>query len=84
MPGTILRLPSSVSIRPARHFSRVVLPAPLRPISASRSRGPMKIEIAEEPAFALDQAEVFIGQNWGCHRARPSLASGVVTGAKAA
>ena len=26
------------------------------------------VEISEEPAFALDQAKVFKGQNWGCHR----------------
>ena len=38
-PGTMVRRPSSVSISPPRHFSSVVLPAPLRPISASRSRG---------------------------------------------
>ena len=29
------------------------------------------VEVAEQPAFALDQAEIFIGQNWGCHRAAP-------------
>ena len=40
VPGTIDRRPSSVSIIPAKHLSKVVLPAPLRPISASRSRGP--------------------------------------------
>ena len=41
VPGTAVRLPSSGSISPARHLSRVVLPAPLRPISASRSRPPI-------------------------------------------
>jgi ribosomal protein S12 methylthiotransferase len=35
------RLPLSGSISPARHLRSVVLPAPLRPISASRSRSPM-------------------------------------------
>ena len=41
VPGLIVRRPSSVSIRSARHLRRVVLPAPFRPISASRSRSPM-------------------------------------------
>ncbi len=40
VPGLILRWPRSASIRPAMRLSSVVLPAPLRPISASRSRGP--------------------------------------------
>ena len=76
VPGTIVRLPSSVSISPARHLSSVVLPAPLRPISASRSRGAdMEVEVAEQPAFALDQAEVFVGEDWGVpSRGAPSVA----------
>jgi hypothetical protein len=52
--------------RPARHFSSVVLPAPLRPISASRSRGPdMHVEPAEQPALALNEAEIFKGKMGG-------------------
>ena len=41
VPGTIVRRPSSASIAPATSFISVVLPAPLRPISASRSRSPI-------------------------------------------
>ena len=41
VPGTIVRRPSSASIAPAISFISVVLPAPLRPISASRSRSPI-------------------------------------------
>jgi len=41
LSGWIERLPLSASISPPISLSRVVLPAPLRPISASRSRGAM-------------------------------------------
>ncbi len=43
------------------------LPDPiLRPINANRSRSPIKrVEIAEQPAGALDQAEIFIGKGRG-------------------
>ena len=41
VPGTIVRRPSSLSIARAISFSSVDLPAPLRPISASRSRSPI-------------------------------------------
>ena len=73
VPGTIVRLPSSVSIRSARHLSSVVLPAPLRPISASRSRvADVEVEAAEQPAFALDEPKVFVGEDRRRHGGAPS------------
>ncbi len=32
----------------------------------------MQVEAAKQPAFALDQSEVFVGEDWGRHRPAPS------------
>ena len=38
------------------------------------ARADEQIEPAEQPAFALDQAEILVSQNGGCHAPRSSLA----------
>jgi hypothetical protein len=47
-------------------LARAVAPDQRQPVT----RADVDVEVPEQPAFALNETEVFIGKNWGSH-ARP-------------